>query len=68
MADVLVVGGGFAGLSAAEAQQLIELLRRVHGNLSGRVPTMAIDDLQELDQPAPEARRAAHLAAVEAGE
>jgi DNA-binding MarR family transcriptional regulator len=41
----------FAGLSDAEGHQLIDLLRRVHGNLSHRVPLYEEDDLEELERP-----------------
>jgi MarR family transcriptional regulator for hemolysin len=52
----------FAGLSDAEGHQLIELLRRAHGNLSHRVPLL--DDLDDLDTPAgPPERRVAASAA-----
>ena len=53
----------FAGLSDAEGHQLIELLRRAHGNLSHRVPLL--DDLDDLDTPEgpPERRVAAASAA-----
>lgn len=40
----------FAGLSKDEGKQLIELLRRVHGNLSERVLPLAAD-LDDLDEP-----------------
>jgi len=45
----------FAGLSKDEGKQLIELLRRVHGNLSERVLPLAADfeDLDETAQRAP---------------
>ena len=45
----------FAGLSKDEGKQLIELLRRVHGNLSERVLPLAadLDDLDETIERAP---------------
>ena len=45
----------FAGLSKDEGKQLLELLRRVHGNLSERVLPLAADfeDLDETAQRAP---------------
>jgi hypothetical protein len=41
----------FAGVSEAEGRQLIDLLGRVHGNLSQRVPPLAVHELAELDEP-----------------
>jgi DNA-binding MarR family transcriptional regulator len=41
----------FAGLSKDDGKQLIELLRRVHGNLSERVLPLA-EDFAELDETA----------------
>jgi MarR family transcriptional regulator, transcriptional regulator for hemolysin len=41
----------FAGLSRDEGRQLIELLRRVHANLSERVLPLANDELADLDEP-----------------
>lgn len=41
----------FAGLSLADARQLIELLSRVHDNLSERVPPLAVAEYAELDEP-----------------
>ena len=41
----------FAGLSEAEGRQLIGLLGRVHGNLSERVPPLAVGELADLDEP-----------------
>jgi DNA-binding MarR family transcriptional regulator len=41
----------FAGLSRAEGRQLIELLRRVHANLSERVPPASAAELTDLDEP-----------------
>src|SRR5215471_11784090 len=46
----------FAGVSAAEGRYLIALLRRVHGNLSERVPPLAGADA-ELDEPNADAAR-----------
>ena len=40
----------FAGLSKDEGKQLIELLRRVHANLSERVPPLAAE-FADLDEP-----------------
>jgi MarR family transcriptional regulator for hemolysin len=47
----------FAGLSKDEGKQLLELLRRVHGNLSERVLPLAEDfaDLDEAHERAPSA-------------
>ena len=39
----------FAGMSPQESRQLIELLRRVHANLSERIPLAA--ELADLDEP-----------------
>ncbi len=41
----------FAGLSKAEGQHLIDLLVRVHGNLSERVPPLAAGEFTDLDEP-----------------
>ena len=41
----------FAGLSAADGQRLIDLLARVHGNLSERVPPLAATEYGDLDEP-----------------
>lgn len=41
----------FAGISAADGQRLIDLLARVHGNLSERVPPLAVADFADLDEP-----------------
>jgi DNA-binding MarR family transcriptional regulator len=45
----------FAGLSREEGKQLIELLRRVHANLSERVPPLAAEfvDLDETAEGSP---------------
>jgi MarR family transcriptional regulator, transcriptional regulator for hemolysin len=40
----------FAGLSEAEGRHLIRLLGRVHGNLSERVPPLAVDEFSDLDE------------------
>ena len=42
----------FVGLSRQEGRQLIELLRRVHANLSERVPSLAVAELTELEEAA----------------
>ena len=43
----------FAGLSAAEGRYLVDLLARVHGNLSERVPSpsLAVSEFADLDEP-----------------
>jgi DNA-binding MarR family transcriptional regulator len=41
----------FAGLSQEEGRHLIDLLRRVHANLSERVPPLAATEFAELDEP-----------------
>ena len=45
----------FAGLSKDEGKQLIELLRRIHANLSERVPPLAAEfaDLDETVETPP---------------
>jgi DNA-binding MarR family transcriptional regulator len=43
-------GESFAGLSKDEGKQLIELLRRVHGNLSERVLPLAATDFADLGE------------------
>ena len=40
----------FAGLSKAEGRHLIDLLARVHGNLSDRVPSLAVGEFADLDE------------------
>ena len=50
----------FAGLSDAEGRHLINLLGRVHANLSERVPRLAVDEFSELDEP--HDRAALHVA------
>ena len=40
-----------AGLSEVEERHLISLLGRVHGNLSQRVPPLAVDEFADLDEP-----------------
>jgi MarR family transcriptional regulator, transcriptional regulator for hemolysin len=41
----------FAGLTAVEGRRLIELLARVHGNLSERVAPLAFAEYADLDEP-----------------
>jgi MarR family transcriptional regulator, transcriptional regulator for hemolysin len=41
----------FAGLSAADGRSLIDLLGRVHGNLSQRLPPLAVAEYADLDEP-----------------
>jgi len=41
----------FAGLSEVEGRYLIDLLARVHGNLSERVPSLAVSEFADLDEP-----------------
>ncbi len=41
----------FAGLSQEEGRHLIDLLRRVHANLSERVPPLAHPEFGDLDEP-----------------
>jgi len=41
----------FAGLSDAEGRHLIDLLARVHGNLSERVLSLAVSEFADLDEP-----------------
>ena len=41
----------FAGLSAADGRHLIDLLGRVHRNLSERVPPLAVAEYADLDEP-----------------
>jgi MarR family transcriptional regulator for hemolysin len=45
-------GESFAGLSRQEGRLLIELLRRVHANLSERVLPLAATELTDIDEPA----------------
>lgn len=40
----------FAGLSAADGRHLIDLLARVHGNLSERVPQLAVTEYADFDE------------------
>jgi MarR family transcriptional regulator, transcriptional regulator for hemolysin len=40
----------FAGLSAADGRRLIDLLARVHGNLSERVPPLAVGEFTDLGE------------------
>ena len=58
----------FAGLSAREAQQLIELLRRVHRNLSHREPALALAGLEEFDEEPPLSHTKTELSPMEAGQ
>jgi MarR family transcriptional regulator, transcriptional regulator for hemolysin len=51
----------FAGLSAAEGRRLIDLLERVHGNLSERVPPLGVAEYADLDEPSDHS--ALHVAA-----
>ena len=53
-------GESFAGFSKDEGKQLLELLRRVHANLSERVPPLAAEfaDLDETADRAPHAEAA----------
>jgi MarR family transcriptional regulator, transcriptional regulator for hemolysin len=46
-----VRGEAFAGLSRKEGQYLIELLRRVHANLSERVSPLAAAEFTDVDEP-----------------
>jgi MarR family transcriptional regulator, transcriptional regulator for hemolysin len=55
----------FAGLSDAEGRHLINLLARVHGNLSGRVPPLTVNEFADLDEP--DDRVAPGMAIVAAG-
>jgi DNA-binding PadR family transcriptional regulator len=41
----------FVGLSEADGRHLIDLLARVHGNLSERVPSLAVSEFVDLDEP-----------------
>jgi MarR family transcriptional regulator, transcriptional regulator for hemolysin len=41
----------FTGLSAADGRRLIDLLARVHGNLSERVPPLAPAEYVDLEDP-----------------
>jgi MarR family transcriptional regulator for hemolysin len=41
----------FAGLSEAEGRYLIDLLARVHGNLSERVLSLAVSEFADLEEP-----------------
>jgi MarR family transcriptional regulator, transcriptional regulator for hemolysin len=41
----------FAGLSEADGRHLIDLLARVHGNLSARVPSLAVSEFADLEEP-----------------
>jgi MarR family transcriptional regulator, transcriptional regulator for hemolysin len=61
-------GEAFAGLSARDAQQLIELLGRVHANLSHRVPPVTLPELDDCDEAPPRPRTEAELSPMEAGQ
>ena len=41
----------FAGLSEVEGRHLIDLLTRVHRNLSERVPSLAVSEFADFDEP-----------------
>jgi MarR family transcriptional regulator for hemolysin len=41
----------FVGLSEAEGRYLIDLLARVHGNLSQRVPPHAVSEFADIEEP-----------------
>jgi MarR family transcriptional regulator, transcriptional regulator for hemolysin len=41
----------FAGLSEVEGRNLINLLGRVHGNLSERAPLLGVNEFDDLDEP-----------------
>jgi MarR family transcriptional regulator, transcriptional regulator for hemolysin len=41
----------FAGLSEADGRRLIDLLGRVHGNLSERTPPLAVSEFADIDEP-----------------
>jgi len=47
----------FANLSEEEGRHLIDLLRRVHGNLAERVPPPAVPPLPKGDEPSDRAAR-----------
>jgi len=55
----------FAGLSRQEGRQLLELLRRVHANLSERIPPLDAADLAYIDEPGEALPRTASGAAAE---
>jgi MarR family transcriptional regulator, transcriptional regulator for hemolysin len=40
----------FAGLSEVEGRHLLDLLGRVHGNLSQRVPPLPVNEFSDLDE------------------
>jgi MarR family transcriptional regulator, transcriptional regulator for hemolysin len=40
----------FAGLSAADGRRLIDLMARVHGNLSERFPPLAVGEFTDFDE------------------
>ena len=41
----------FAGLSDADGRHLIDLLARVHNNLSERVPSLTLSEFADPDEP-----------------
>ena len=55
----------FAGLSEVEGRHLISLLGRVHGNLSERVPPLAVAEFSDLDEPGDHAAVRAAVASAE---
>jgi DNA-binding MarR family transcriptional regulator len=55
----------FAGLSEAERRHLIDLIARVHGNLSERVPPLATGEFAELDEPRERAALGLAIASAE---
>jgi MarR family transcriptional regulator, transcriptional regulator for hemolysin len=55
----------FAGLSQREGQCLIDLLRRVHANLSERVPPLAAEEFADSDEPKDAAMAAQPSAGVD---
>ncbi len=60
-----VRGEAFANLSEEEGRHLVDLLRRVHGNLADRVPPPAAPPLPQIDAPGD--RPARRRMRVEAG-
>jgi MarR family transcriptional regulator, transcriptional regulator for hemolysin len=55
----------FAGLSEVEGRHLISLLGRVHGNLSHRMPSRAVNELADPDDPRARATARASGAAAD---
>jgi MarR family transcriptional regulator for hemolysin len=55
----------FVGLSEAEGRRLIDLLGRVHGNLSERAPPPAADAFEDLDESNDHAVRGLAIASAE---